>query len=104
MIVSGAENVFPAEVEELLVTHPAIEEAAVIGVPDDQFGQRLAAFVVRRDGADLEGDDVRDFVRENLARYKVPRDVSFLSSLPGTRAGRSSSERWRPRRPRRRDR
>src|SRR5438270_9119693 len=81
MIVSGGENLFPGEVEELLITHPEVEEAAVIGVDDEEFGKRLAAFVVVRPGSSLDGDGVRDFVKENLARYKVPRDVIFIDEL-----------------------
>ena len=88
MIVSGGENIFPSEVEELLLTHPAVEEAAVVGVSDDKFGQRLAAFVVRRPGAELSDDEVREFVRQNLARYKVPRDVTFLERLPRNPTGK----------------
>jgi fatty-acyl-CoA synthase len=88
MIVSGGENLFPSEVEELLLRHPAVEEASVIGVDDAEFGARLAAFVVVRDGAQLSEDDVREFVRGNLARYKVPRDVTFLSELPRTPTGK----------------
>jgi fatty-acyl-CoA synthase len=88
MIVSGGENVFPAEVEELLATHPAIEEAAVIGVPDPEFHQRLAAFVVLRAGMRMTEDEVREFVRASLARFKVPRDVVFLSELPRNPAGK----------------
>ena len=68
MIVSGGENVFPAEVEDLLAAHPAVLEAAVIGVPDEEFGQRLKAFVVRRPGARLTQAQVKDHVREHLAR------------------------------------
>ncbi|HET9720401.1 MAG TPA: acyl-CoA synthetase, partial [Solirubrobacteraceae bacterium] len=88
MIVSGGENLFPGEVEELLVTHPAVEEAAVIGVEDPEFGQRLAAFVVRRAELELSEDEVREFVRENLARFKVPRDVVFLDELPRNPSGK----------------
>jgi fatty-acyl-CoA synthase len=88
MIVSGGENLFPGEVEELLITHPAVEEAAVIGVEDEEFGKRLAAFVVRRDDAPLTEDGVREFVKANLARYKVPRDVTFLDELPRTPTGK----------------
>ncbi len=88
MIVSGGENLFPGEVEELLITHPAIEEAAVIGVDDDEFHKRLAAYVVLRPGESLTEDEVRDFVKENLARFKVPRDVSFLSELPRNPTGK----------------
>ena len=82
MIVSGGENVFPAEVEELLFGHKSVGEAAVIGVDDEKFGQRLKAFVVLRPGADLTEDQVKDYVSENLARYKTPRDVVFLEDAP----------------------
>jgi fatty-acyl-CoA synthase len=88
MIVSGGENLFPGEVEELLITHRAIVEAAVIGVDDDDFGKRLAAFVVVADGRELSQDEVREFVKDNLARYKVPRDVQFLDALPRTPTGK----------------
>jgi fatty-acyl-CoA synthase len=88
MIVSGGENVFPAEVEELLATHPAILEAAVIGVPDEQFGQRLKAFVVTRPGASLTAAAVKAHVRDHLARYKVPRTVTFVDTLPRTTTGK----------------
>ena len=88
MIVSGGENVFPAEVEELLSSHEAVTEAAVIGVDDEQFGQRLKAFVVTRSGAGLSEDDVKGYVKENLARYKVPREVVFLDELPRNATGK----------------
>jgi fatty-acyl-CoA synthase len=88
MIVSGGENLFPGEIEELLITHEAIEEAAVIGVDDEDFGKRLAAFVVLRPGHTLTGDEVKDFVKRNLARYKIPRDVWFVSELPRTPTGK----------------
>jgi fatty-acyl-CoA synthase len=88
MIVSGGENLFPGEVEELLITHVGIEEAAVIGVDDQEFGKRLAAYVVLRPGASLSEDGVREFVREHLARFKVPRDVFFLDELPRNPSGK----------------
>ncbi|HSJ90774.1 MAG TPA: AMP-binding protein [Ilumatobacter sp.] len=88
MIVSGGENVFPQEVEELLAAHPAVTEAAVVAVPDDEFGQRLAAFVVRRPGADLDADTVRSHVSGHLARHKVPRDVQFVDELPRNTTGK----------------
>ena len=88
MIVSGGENVFPREVEELLSDHEAIEEAAAIGVPDEDFGQRLRAFVALRPGASLDEDAVKEYVRENLARYKVPRDVVFVDELPRNPSGK----------------
>jgi fatty-acyl-CoA synthase len=88
MIVSGGENVFPREVEELLLTHPAIVDAAVIGVQDAEFGQRLKAFVVKRDGGEVSPEEVQAFVRDNLARYKVPREVVFLDDLPRNPTGK----------------
>ncbi|HWH43253.1 MAG TPA: AMP-binding protein [Thermoleophilaceae bacterium] len=88
MIVSGGENVFPREVEDLLSRHEAVNEVAVIGVEDKEFGQRLKAFVVLREGASLSDDEVRAYVKKNLARYKVPRDVEFLDELPRNATGK----------------
>jgi acyl-CoA synthetase (AMP-forming)/AMP-acid ligase II len=88
MIVSGGENVFPREVEDLLADHDEIEEVAVVGVPDDEFGQRLKAFVVPRDGSELTAKDVQAYVKDNLARYKVPRDVVFVDELPRNATGK----------------
>ncbi len=78
MIVSGGENVFPGEVEDALEEHPDIAEAAVIGVDDPEFGQRLRSFVVTRPGAALTAEDVKAYVAQRLARFKVPRDVVFV--------------------------
>ncbi|MCP2252700.1 fatty-acyl-CoA synthase [Prauserella aidingensis] len=88
MIVSGGENVYPIEVENLLVEHPEILEAGVVGVPDDEFGQRLKAVVARANGSTLDADAVRAFVKDNLARYKVPRDVEFVEALPRNATGK----------------
>jgi acyl-CoA synthetase (AMP-forming)/AMP-acid ligase II len=88
MIVSGGENVFPREVEDLLADHEAIEEAAVIGVEDEEFGQRLKAFVVTRGGSTLDAEAVQEYVKSNLARYKAPRDVVFLGELPRNATGK----------------
>jgi acyl-CoA synthetase (AMP-forming)/AMP-acid ligase II len=88
MIVSGGENVFPREVEDLLADHKEIEEAAVVGVSDEEFGQRLKAFVVARKGAELSELAVQDYVKRNLARYKVPREVVFLERLPRNSTGK----------------
>jgi fatty-acyl-CoA synthase len=88
MIVSGGENVFPAEVEGLLAGHAAIVEAAAIGVDDETFGQRLKAFVVLRDGHELDEATVKDYVKDNLARYKVPREVVFIDELPRNPTGK----------------
>ena len=88
MIVSGGENVYPREVEDLLAAHPAVADVAVVGVPDPDFGQALAAFVVKKPRARLTADQVRAHVRSNLARYKVPRKVTFVKELPRNAAGK----------------
>ena len=88
MIISGGENVFPREVEDLLAKHAQIEEAAVVGVEDEKFGQRLKAFVVAREDAELTEDAVKEYVKDNLARYKVPREVVFLETLPRNATGK----------------
>ncbi len=88
MIVSGGENVFPGEVEDLLAAHPDVVEVFVHGVADEEFGQRLAAVIVREAGSSVTPGDLRAFVREHLARYKVPRDVDFVRSLERTATGK----------------
>ncbi|WP_246342397.1 AMP-binding protein [Actinomadura verrucosospora] len=84
MIVSGGENVFPGEVENLLGEHPEVAEVTVKGVDDEKFGQRLAAYVVRKENSQVTEDDLKAHVKKHLARYKVPRDVHFVDELPRT--------------------
>ena len=88
MIVSGGENVFPAEVEDLISGHPEVIEATALGVEDKDFGARLRAFVVLKEGAQLTEDAIKDYVRDHLARYKVPREVVFLAELPRNPTGK----------------
>jgi acyl-CoA synthetase (AMP-forming)/AMP-acid ligase II len=88
MIVSGGENVFPREVEDLLADHEAVDEAAAIGVDDQEFGQRLRVFVVKREGKDVGEEDLKGYVKENLARYKVPREIVFVDELPRNATGK----------------
>jgi acyl-CoA synthetase (AMP-forming)/AMP-acid ligase II len=88
MILSGGENVFPREVEELLSSHEAVADAAVFGVPDEDFGQRLAASVVRQPDASVSPEELQAFVRQHLARYKVPREIEFVDQLPRTSTGK----------------
>jgi acyl-CoA synthetase (AMP-forming)/AMP-acid ligase II len=88
MIVSGGENVFPREVEDLLADHEGVADVAAIGVDDEQFGQRLRAFVVKADGADVSEDELKDHVKANLARYKVPREIVFVDELPRNATGK----------------
>jgi acyl-CoA synthetase (AMP-forming)/AMP-acid ligase II len=88
MIVSGGENVFPREVEDLLASHEAVCEVAVVGVDDDEFGQRLRAFVVLLAGREPSEDELKDHVKANLARYKVPREIVFIEELPRNSTGK----------------
>jgi acyl-CoA synthetase (AMP-forming)/AMP-acid ligase II/uncharacterized membrane protein len=88
MIVSGGENVFPKEVEDVLSGHEAVSEAAAIGVADEQFGQRLKAFVVLIEGQTASEDDLKNHVKSNLARYKVPREIVFIDELPRNPTGK----------------
>jgi fatty-acyl-CoA synthase len=88
MIVSGGENVFPAEVEDLISGHAGVVEATAIGVEDKEWGHRLRAFVVMKEGADLDEDTIKHYVRDHLARYKVPREVVFLDELPRNPTGK----------------
>jgi acyl-CoA synthetase (AMP-forming)/AMP-acid ligase II/carbon monoxide dehydrogenase subunit G len=88
MIVSGGENVFPQEVEDLLARHAAVSEVAAIGVEDTDFGQRLRAFVVLERGKQASEDDLKSHVKANLARYKVPREIVFLEELPRNATGK----------------
>jgi fatty-acyl-CoA synthase len=88
MIVSGGENVYPIEVEKTLVAHPDVAEAAVLGVDDDQYGQRLAAFVVLETGASATPESLKAHVRDNLANYKVPREITVMDELPRGSTGK----------------
>ena len=88
MIVSGGENVFPREVEDLLSDHDDVKEVAVIGVDDEEYGQRLKAFVVACDGKEPSQEDLKKHVKSNLANYKVPREIEFLDSLPRNSTGK----------------
>lgn len=88
MIVSGGENVFPHEVEDAIATMNEVEEVAVVGVSDEEWGQRLKACVVRREGSALDDEAVKQYVKHSLASFKVPRDVVFLERLPRNATGK----------------
>ncbi len=95
MVVSGGENVFPGPVEDVLSALPGVADVAVVGVPDEEFGQRLRAVVVRTPGAQLTEDDVRAAVRDRLARHYVPRDVVFTGAIPRNATGKVDRPRLR---------
>jgi fatty-acyl-CoA synthase len=88
MIVSGGENVFPGEVEDVLARHPDVADVAVLGVADDEFGQRLQAFVVAEQGSEPSEGELKAHVKSSLARYKVPREIVFTESIPRNPTGK----------------
>jgi long-chain acyl-CoA synthetase len=88
LILRGGLNVYPREVEEILYGHPAVAEAAVVGVPHPQLGEEVAAAVVLRPDCDATADELRSFVRERLAAYKYPRHVAIVDALPKTGTGK----------------
>ncbi|MCV7299251.1 bile acid CoA ligase [Mycobacterium barrassiae] len=96
MIVSGGENVYPIEVEKTLAAHDDVAEAAVLGVDDEQYGQRLVAFVVLEAGASTTPEELKQHVRENLANYKVPREITVLDELPRGSTGKILRNELRP--------
>ena len=88
MIIRGGENVYPREIEEFLYTHPEVSDVQVYGVPDERYGEEVAAAVKKRPGSELTEEDVREFCRENIAHYKVPRYVDFVDEYPMTASGK----------------
>jgi len=88
LIVSGGENVYPAEVEAVLLAHPAVDEAGVVGMPDGEWGQVVVAAVRPSVGATLDSDELLEFCRARLARYKVPREIKFVVELPRNASGK----------------
>jgi long-chain acyl-CoA synthetase len=88
MIVSGGENIYPAEVENVLMRHPDIADVAVVGVPDEKWGEAVKAVVVRREGSEPAEADIITFAREYLAGYKLPKSVDFTDVLPRNPSGK----------------
>jgi acyl-CoA synthetase (AMP-forming)/AMP-acid ligase II len=88
MICYAGENVYPAEIENVLYQHPAIAEVAVIGVPDPKWGEAIKALVVLKPGREISALDLINFARERLANFKLPRSVEFIDSLPRTPSGK----------------
>ena len=88
LVISGGENVYPAEIEAVLHAHPAVSEAAVVGVTDERWGEACVAFVARREGAAAGEAELRDHCRERLARFKVPKAIHFVDALPRSGMGK----------------
>jgi fatty-acyl-CoA synthase len=88
MVIRGGENIYPREIEELLFTHPAVESAQVVGIPDERLGEELAAFVIAVPGREFDAEEIRAFCRQRLARFKVPRHVFAVEEFPMTVTGK----------------
>jgi acyl-CoA synthetase (AMP-forming)/AMP-acid ligase II len=88
MIVSGGENIYPREVEEVLARHPAVREVAVFGVPDPQWGEAIKAVVVLREGVSVEADELIAFCKDHIASYKKPKSIDFVDELPKSNYGK----------------
>ncbi len=88
MVIRGGENIYPREIEEFLFEHPAVEQSAVLGVPDKKYGEELCAWIKLKAGAEATEDEIRDFCRASLARYKVPRYVKIVETFPQTVTGK----------------
>ena len=88
MIIRGGENVYPREIEEFLYTHPEVSDVQVYGVPDQKYGEKVAAAVKLREGSGLTAEDVQNYCRENIAHFKVPEYVDFVDDYPMTASGK----------------
>jgi acyl-CoA synthetase (AMP-forming)/AMP-acid ligase II len=89
MVVSGGENIYPREIEEVLIRHPAIADVAVVGVPDPAWGESVKAFVVLREGRFINEQEVTDFCKKFLAGYKKPKTVAFVPLIPRNPSGKA---------------
>ena len=88
MIISGGENIYPREIEEILVRHPAVHEVAVIGIPDEEWGEAVKAVVSTVDGGEVTEEELIEFCRDHIASYKKPRSVDFVDDLPRNNYGK----------------
>jgi fatty-acyl-CoA synthase len=88
MIIRGGENVYPREIEEFLYTHPDVSDVQVYGVPDEKYGEQVAAAVKKKPDTDLSEEDVKEYCRKNIAYYKVPEYVEFVEDYPMTASGK----------------
>ena len=95
MIIRGGENIYPKEIEEFIYTHPKVSDVQVIGVPDEQYGEEIMACVVLKEGESMTADEMKQYVREHMARHKVPRYIDFVTGFPMNAAGKILKYRMR---------
>ena len=95
MVIRGGENVYPAEIEEFLLTHPDVAAAQAFGVPDEKYGEEICAWVVLRPGGSLSEESLRDYCRGKIAHFKVPRHIRFVAEMPLTATGKPQKFRMR---------
>jgi fatty-acyl-CoA synthase len=97
MIIRGGENIYPREIEEFLYTHPAVADVQVIGVPDERYGEAVCAWLVLKEGAALDEDELKEFCRDKIARFKIPQYVRFVEAFPMTVTGKVQKFKMRER-------
>jgi fatty-acyl-CoA synthase len=95
MIIRGGENVYPREIEEFLYSHPAVADVQVVGVPDERYGEEIMAWVIAREGATIDEDELREYCRDKIAHYKIPRYVATCSEFPMTVTGKIQKHKLR---------
>ena len=88
MIIRGGENIYPKEIEEFIYTHPKVSDVQVIGVPDEQYGEEIMACIILKEGETMTADEMKTYIREHMAKHKVPRYVDFVDSFPMNVAGK----------------
>ena len=97
MIIRGGENIYPKEIEDFIYTHPKVKDVQVIGVPSKQYGEEIMACVILKDGAELSGDELKEYIRSHMAKHKTPRYIDFVAEFPMNAAGKIMKYKMRER-------
>ena len=88
MIIRGGENIYPKEIEEFIYTHEKVQDVQVIGVPDDQYGEEIMACIILKEGESMTVDEMKQYIRDHMAKHKVPKYIDFVDSFPMNAAGK----------------
>ena len=88
MIIRGGENIYPKEIEEFIYTHEKVKDVQVIGVPDEQYGEEIMACIILKEGETMTADEMKQYIRDHMAKHKVPRYIDFMDSFPMNAAGK----------------